>query len=78
MLEDPADPHSTLTVVDFEHTNWLPISFLLWEVCKRDYADGPFFGRVAEAVKKLLPEPANMDNLQALHSLRWKRGRDGY
>lgn len=42
MLEDPTDPHSTLAIVDFESTNWLPISFLQWEIMYRSSEDGPF------------------------------------
>ena len=78
MLEDPADPHSALAIIDFESTNWLPISFLQWEIMYHSSEDGPFYRRLADAFKKLLPEPPNIHNVRALHALRWVRGRQGY
>lgn len=78
MLEDPSDPHSILTVVDFDRTNWLPISFFWWEVIRREYCDGPFSRLVAKAVRELLPEPPYMDNVQAIENMRLKRGQQGF
>jgi len=78
ILEDAKDPHSTLTIIDFGSTNWLPRSFFLWEVISRSYQGGPFYRCVGDAVKALLTEPPNMENIQALSSLLRKREGEGF
>ena len=78
ILEDSKDPHSTLTMIDFGCTNWLPRSFFCWEVFVRGLSDGPFYRCLANAVATLLTEPPNRENIQALTSLSWKRERGGF
>lgn len=77
LIDDPADPESTLTVIDLEHTNFLPLSFLMWELYYRkdDTAYHPcedyqFYHRLIASIEAALPEsPTNQDNIQALNRL---------
>lgn len=77
LIDDPADPESTLTIIDFEHTNFLPLSFLMWELYYRNddpwlhpCEDSQFYDRIIARIEAALPEnPTNQDNIQALHRL---------
>ncbi|VUC28126.1 unnamed protein product [Clonostachys rosea] len=63
LVDDISDPKSIITIVDFEHTNWLPVSFLYWEL---QVATDDVISRAVH--KKLSPhvEP-NQDNIKEVN-----------
>lgn len=70
LLEDPSDPASRLTIIDFEHTSWLPYSFLVWDLRqKKEYY-------IEESVTLRSGLDVNEDNVTALHNIRMQRFYD--
>ncbi|KAL1865050.1 hypothetical protein Daus18300_007397 [Diaporthe australafricana] len=71
LLEDPNDPKSRLTIIDFEHTSWLPPSFLLWALWdKREvYMVEQLTSRDALEVDSL------REHAEALHNIHLQRRR---
>ncbi|KAH6679974.1 hypothetical protein F5X68DRAFT_244940 [Plectosphaerella plurivora] len=39
IIPDPTDQSLPICVIDFEHTSWLPFSFLLWELRRKYYGE---------------------------------------
>lgn len=67
LLEDPDDPASRLTIIDFEHTAWLPFSFLIWALWdKRE-------GYIVEQVTSRTGMEIHRENVEALHNIRLQR-----
>lgn len=60
LLQDSSEPSSTLYIIDFEHTSWLPVSFLLWEVYNKKLTLG---GREHLIVENLESEPPSRNRI---------------
>ncbi|KAK2597566.1 hypothetical protein N8I77_012345 [Diaporthe amygdali] len=67
LLEDPDDPASRLTIIDFEHTAWLPFSFLIWALWdKREVY-------IVEQVTSQTGMEIPRGNIEALHNVHLQR-----
>ncbi|ROW04835.1 hypothetical protein VMCG_04801 [Cytospora schulzeri] len=67
LLEDEKDPASRLTVIDFEHTSWLPYSFLVWELWNKSE------GYMTDQVTSRTMVRVNRDNIEALNNIHLQR-----
>ncbi|KAK7733967.1 hypothetical protein SLS53_007961 [Cytospora paraplurivora] len=67
LLEDASNPASRLTVIDFQHTSWLPYSFLVWELWKKRhlYMEAQITARCGIEINK--------GNVEALQNIRLQR-----
>ncbi|KAG8165514.1 hypothetical protein KVR01_004066 [Diaporthe batatas] len=67
LLEDPDDPNSRLTIIDFEHTAWLPFSFLVWALW--DKREVYMVDQVTSQTGMGIPS----GNVEALHNIFLQR-----
>lgn len=67
LLEDPKDPNSRLIIIDFEHTAWLPFSFLIWELWDKREA------YIVEQVTSQTGMEIPRGNIEALHNIHLQR-----
>lgn len=67
LLEDPDNPTSRLTIIDFEHTAWLPFSFLIWELWMKRGV------HIVDQVVSHTGMEIPRDNIEALHNIRMQR-----
>lgn len=67
LLEDPDDPNSRLTIIDFEHTAWLPFSFLIWALW--DKREVYIVEQVVSLTRMEIPR-GNAEVLQNVHLQR--------
>lgn len=66
IMEDGSDRSSRIIVIDFEHTSWLPYSFLIWELWdKRQF-------HLEERISARGQLQVNRENIYALHEVRMR------
>ncbi|KUI70566.1 hypothetical protein VM1G_06546 [Cytospora mali] len=70
LLEDASNPASRLTIIDFQHTSWLPYSFLVWELWNKNEGD------MENQITTRCQLNVNNGNVQALHNIRLQRPLD--